>query len=389
MNLRLALSILLVAFACHANANLGPVPETARTELPDPEIAAKSWILADFDTGWILAGKNADLKIEPASLTKIMTSYIVFSALESGRIKEDDMVYVSKKAWKTGGSRMFIEVDTHVSVMDLLRGLIVQSGNDAAVALAEHVSGSEEQFVKEMNLVAKELGMTNTHFRNSSGLPMENNYSSVLDITLLTIDMIRQFPEYYKLYSELEFTYNNIKQHNRNVLLTRDSTVDGVKTGYTREAGYCLVGTAVRDGFRLVGAVAGSKSRSKRANQVQALLRYGFSSYMNKALYVPGEAIETVRLWGGNQKHAKVGVKDPVKVLLPNGQDNQVSYVSELPSSMKAPVEKGEQVGKFQVRVADEAVLHARLYAIEDYPAGPLHLRIRDSVLQYLAEWFQ
>ena len=238
-----------------AHSALEDIPAVLKSEIQPPNIEAKSWVVTDFETGWVLASKNVNQRIDPASLTKLMTSYLVFDALRKNEITMQDKVHISEKAWRTGGSKMFIEVNTQVSVLDLVQGLIIQSGNDASVALAEHISGSEVSFASKMNAMALELGMSDSHFVNSSGLPADNHYSTAADMTLLAMALIRRFPKLYRYYSQDEFTYNNITQQNRNILLARDPTVDGIKTGYTKNAGYCLIGTALRDGTRLMATV--------------------------------------------------------------------------------------------------------------------------------------
>ena len=300
--------LLFLAVASTSHATLVDIPDVIKAEVPAPELNVKSWILADYETGWILGSKDADLRIEPASLTKLMTSYLVFDALSKGEINMQDKVYVSKKAWKTPGSKMFIQVDTYVTIEELVQGLIIQSGNDAAVALAEHIGGTEEGFAARMNLTSAKIGMVNSSFANSSGLPAENHYSTARDMTILSISLIRNFPDLFKYYSQLEYTYNDITQQNRNVLLTRDPTVDGLKTGYTKNAGYCLIGTANREGTRLVGTVTGSESKSARANEVQSLLQFGYGAYDGLVVYSPGDQVKALPLWMGTQSEAAVSV---------------------------------------------------------------------------------
>ena len=382
MRARLIYLALLLLLPGASYSSLVEIPEIIKSEVPIPDIAARSWILADYETGWILGGENFDLRIEPASLTKLMTSYLVFDALQSGDITLEDMVYISKKAWKTPGSKMFIQVDTRVSVIELLQGLIIQSGNDASVALAEHIGGTEDGFASRMNLMASKLGMVNSSFRNSSGLPDDNHYSTARDMTLLSISLIRRFPELYKYYSQLEYTYNDITQQNRNVLLTRDPTVDGIKTGYTKKAGYCLIGTANRDGVRMVAAVTGSKSRSSRANQVQSLLQYGYGAYDGMVVYSPGANVKTLPLWMGNQQEASIGVNRNLGVLYPKGKKDQLSAALELPESLEAPVDKGELVGHIQIKFDGQPVHRASLHSNEGYEEGPWYSQLLDSLKQ-------
>ncbi|MDH3639335.1 MAG: D-alanyl-D-alanine carboxypeptidase, partial [Gammaproteobacteria bacterium] len=253
------------------------VPEALKSSLPPPEVKAKSWVLMDFNTGWVLAAKHADDQIEPASLSKLMTAYVVFHALKKGNLQLDDVIHISEKAWRTEGSRMFAKVNSEVRAEDLIKGLIIQSGNDAAVALAEHLAGTEQGFAVLMNEHAQKLGLTNTHFTNAPGLPDPDHYSTARDLSILTAALIQEFPEYYAWYSIKEFTYNEITQQNRNILLWRDASVDGVKTGHTSSAGYCLVGSARRDDTRLIATVIGTTSAKQRAKEVQSLLKYGFS----------------------------------------------------------------------------------------------------------------
>ena len=374
-------ALLLCATPCVAQPLLEPLPQPLKASLPPPQLAVTSSVLADFASGWIIHSANADARIEPASLTKLMTGYLVFEALSGGEIKSQDEVYISKKAWKTGGSRMFVRVDTRVAVEQLLRGLIVQSGNDAAVALAEHLGGSEEGFAARMNHTAARLGMTNTRFVNSNGLPHPRHYSSALDMTILTLALIREFPDYYRIYSEKEYTYNGITQQNRNLLLWRDPTVDGIKTGYTEKAGYCLIGTARRDGVRLIATVIGSQSAKTRADQVQSLLQYGYAAYDGMVVYRPGGTVKTLPLWMGRQPRARVGVARDLAILYPKGGKDKLSGVVNLPDSLEAPLRAGQAVGDFEVKFAGQTVRTAGLHAVGAYPEG--------TWSSQLADWFK
>jgi D-alanyl-D-alanine carboxypeptidase (penicillin-binding protein 5/6) len=365
-------------------SDMEDIPAAVKSEIPLPDIEAKSWLLADFETGWVLGSKNADLKIEPASLTKLMTSFLVFTALQKNELRMEDMVYVSEKAWRTGGSKMFIQVDTRVSVEALVQGLIIQSGNDAAVALAEHIGGSEEGFASRMNIMAAKLGMTNSNFTNSSGLPDENHYSTAEDLVLLSIALIRQFPELYKFYSQHEFTYNGITQQNRNMLLQRDQTIDGIKTGHTKKAGYCLIGTGIRDGTRLVAAVTGSKSKTTRADQVQALLQFGYGAYDGLVVYEPGAQVKSVPLWMGETGKASIGVSKNLGVIFPKGNSAKLSAALELPDSLEAPITAGTPVGSIQVKYDGEPIYKTSLHVNEDYAEGPWYMRLLDSVKQLI-----
>lgn len=367
-----------------AHGQLADLPEVLRASVPPPSIKADSWLLADYATGWIIAGANADERIIPASLTKIMTSYVVFEALHKGEIKFEDMVYVSEKAWRTGGSKMFIRVDTQVSIEALIQGLIVQSGNDAAVALAEHIGGSEEGFASRMNLLAAELGMTRSNFTNSSGLPEENHYSTLRDITVLSIALIRTYPELYKYYSQLEYTYNDITQQNRNILLHRDPTVDGIKTGYTREAGYGLMASAVRDDIRLLAAVSGADGRKSRADQVQALLQYGYGAYDGLIAYKPGDVVQSIPLWMGRESEAEISVNRPLGVIFPKGKADNLSAVLELPDGLDAPLDAGAAIGHIQIKYDGEPVLRSALYTRRAYTEGPWYSKLLDVLKKWV-----
>ncbi len=371
--------LFLTPFCTHAQISLEAIPTQVKSEIPAPDIDAKSWLIADYGTGWILASEHADLRIEPASLTKLMTSYLVFDALAGQEIALEDQVYVSKNAWKTAGSRMFIQVDTQVSILELLQGLIIQSGNDAAVALAEHIAGTEEAFAAKMNLMAAKLGMTDSNFTNSSGLPDDNHYSSARDMAILSISLIRRFPDLYQYYSVLEYTYNDITQPNRNVLLSRDASVDGLKTGYTKNAGYCLIGTAVRDGVRMLAIVTGAKSQSARANQVQSLLQFGYGAYSGMVVFTPADTVKTLPLWLGDASDASVGVAEDLNILFPKGHRNKMSATLNLPESLEAPLQEGTKVGSIAVKYDDVAVLSAPLSVKQTHQSGGWFSQLIDS----------
>jgi len=377
-----------VGYSDLLSAELQPIPEVIQSTYDFPEIAATSWILADYQTGWILGGKNIDDRIEPASLTKLMTSYLIFDALKAGRLNEQDMVFISNEAYKAIGSRMYIEENSQVSVMDLLRGLVIQSGNDAAIALAEHYGGTEDSFAKIMNRKASELGMANTRFTNSSGLPDPGHYSTLRDMTLLSIELIRNFPDYFKLYSELEYTYNKITQQNRNMLLTRDSSVDGLKTGYTRKAGYCLIATANRGGFRLVAGVLGAKSKLNRADQVHALIRYGYSAYESIDVLEKDTHVMTIPMLMGEENEATVGVTEVIRLVYPKATRDRLSASFDLPGYVDAPLVNGQQVGFIQVKYDDLPVLRSSLHVIGDYSEGPWYKRIFDKTKRKIEGWF-
>ena len=372
------IAVTLTVAVTSATAQLTPLPEPLTSPDAPPTVAATSWILADFDSGWMIGSDNANEKIEPASLTKLMTGYLVFEAIESGEIGLDDTVKISEKAWKTGGSRMFAEVNTEVAVGQLLRGLIIQSGNDAAVALAEFVGGSEAKFAEKMNQTAARLGMKNSQFQNASGLPNPDHFSTALDMTILTRDLIRRFPDHFRLYSEKEFTYNDITQKNRNRLLWRDKSVDGIKTGYTKAAGYCLIGTAKRGEMRLIATVIGAASAADRADQVQALLDFGYAAYRNIIVHRAGAVVQELPLWMGQQRRAEIAVNADLAIVFPKGDADKLSGVVNLPPDLEAPLAAGTEVGTFDVRYGEEVVRTVGLYVAEDYAEGEWWSRVKD-----------
>lgn len=367
-----------------AHSALQDIPDVVKSEILAPDIQATSWLVVDYETGWVLASKNAHQRIEPASLTKLMTSYLVFNALHNNEIAMQDMVYISEKAWKTGGSKMFVRVDTRVSVLDLVQGLVIQSGNDAGVALAEHIGGSERGFATMMNLMAAELGMVNTNFTNSNGLPEDNHYSTAEDMTLLSMALIRKFPELYQYYSQKEFTYNDITQQNRNILLSRDPTVDGIKTGYTKKVGYCLIGTALRDEMRLVATVIGASGTIARANQVQSLLQYGFATYEGVIAYQPGVEVKSLPLWFGASSQASIHVQKKLGVIFPKGTSDKLSATLELPESLTAPIAADTPVGYIQIKYDQEPLYRTGLQVNEHYAEGPWYKRMLDSIKQFI-----
>jgi len=349
-----------------------------------PQVGARSFLLMDFASNRILAEAAADEPVEPASLTKLMTAYAVFRALDEGQISLSDQVRVSEKAWRTPGSRMFIEVNTEVGVEDLIRGMIVQSGNDASVALAEHVAGSEETFVGLMNQYAELLGMSGSHFENSTGLPGDNHVMTARDVVKLSQAIISEFPDYYSYYSEREYTYNGIRQHNRNTLLWRDDSVDGLKTGHTDAAGYCLVTSAQRDGMRLIAVVLGAASPDARADATQALLSYGFRFFETHRLYAGGQEITTARVWKGDSQTVQLGVTDDLFITIPRGKYESLSAEMELGAALVAPLERQSTVGAVKVSLDGAPVAELPLVVLDDIgPAGFL-ARLKDEITLWL-----
>jgi len=360
----------------------------AAAQMPAPAppiIGAKSYIVIDGTTGAELAALNPDEPLAPASLTKIMTTYVVFSALAQGQISLDDEVTVSEKAWRTPGSRMFIEVGTRVSVDDLLHGMVVQSGNDASVALAEHVAGTEGVFAELMNQNAARLGMTSTHFMNATGLPADGHVTTARDMATLARAMIEDFPDLYPLHAVKEFTYNDITQSNRNSLLWRDPSVDGLKTGHTEEAGYCLVSSARRDNMRIVAAVLGTASTKARTDGSQALLNYGFRFFETRLLFKAGEEVATARVWKSANEMSRLGVLEDLYVTVPRGSYDRLESTLDIPAIVEAPVAAGQPVADLRVSLDGEQLLSTPLRALEDNPEGSIWQRVRDSV----SLWFE
>ena len=351
---------------------------------PPPPIAARAWLLVDLANGQTIATQNADERIEPASLTKLMTAYLVFDALKKKAITTEQVAPVSQRAWKAGGSRMFIEPRKPVTVDELLRGMIVQSGNDATVALAELVAGSEEVFAQMMNREAQRLGMKNSSFVNSSGWPDAKHYSTARDLALLAGALIRDYPEYYTLYSTKEYRYNNITQPNRNRLLWLDPYVDGVKTGFTESAGYCLIASARRGPRRLLSVVLGTNSDSLRAQESQKLLNYGFQFYEVVRLYERGQEVSRLRVWKGASSELKAGAADDLNLVLPRGdaQKLKADLISEQP--MVAPVSAGQRVGTIKVSLDGKAIGEYPVVALESVGVAGIFGRAWDSMRLWL-----
>jgi D-alanyl-D-alanine carboxypeptidase (penicillin-binding protein 5/6) len=362
------------------------LPLLARAELPvpaAPQIDVESYLLIDFHSGHLLAEQNIDQKLAPASLTKMMTAYIVYQELANGNLSRDDVTLISEKAWRMGGSRMFIEVGKKVRIDDLVRGLIVQSGNDASVALAEAIAGSEQQFADYMNNYAKKIGMTNSHFVNSTGLPHEQHYSTARDMGLLAQALIRDFPEEYKLYAEREFTYNDIRQYNRNKLLWRDKSVDGIKTGYTQSAGYCLVASALRDDMRIISVVLGAKSEKSRSGESQRLLNYGFRFYKTLRYYEKNQELDSTRIWKGETDKLSLGLAEDLFVTVPRAQRSALKTTLQYSEDIVAPVEFGQILGTLQLISGEKIVAERPLIALAEVNEGGFFQRTWDTVLRY------
>jgi len=365
--------------ALDASSGIKPPPIPA-----PPQVQARGYYLIDYMTGQVLAASNENERLEPASLTKLMSAYAVFHALKDGRIKLDDMVRISPYARAQEGSRMFVEVNSLVSVEDLIQGMIVQSGNDATVALAEHVAGSEPVFVDLMNRYAHQLGMTSTLFQNSPGMPAPDHYTTAHDIALLAAALIRDFPEYYKWYSQREYTWNKITQPNRNGLLGRDPSVDGLKTGHTESAGYCLVSSAKREDMRLVSVVMGAPSIRAREDASMALLNYGFGFYQTRKIYSAGQPLLTLRVWKGDADEATLTVPRDVYATLPRGQETSLTAAADIAEPLIAPLDPAEPVGKLRILLGDTTLATYPLHVASAVPEGGLFGRLLDHVLLWM-----
>jgi len=369
-------TLLLTVSVCFAQVMPAPAA---------PIIGAKSYLVIDNKTGHELASLDPDAPLAPASLTKIMTTYVVFHALQQGQIQLEDEVTISEKAWRTEGSRMFVEVGTRVSIQDLLLGMIVQSGNDASVALAEHIAGTESVFAELMNQYAAKLGMHSSHFINATGLPAEGHTTTARDLATLARAMITEFPDYYAWHSVKEFTYNDIKQSNRNSLLWRDASVDGLKTGHTEDAGYCLVSSAERGNMRIVAAVLGTSSTKARTDGSQALLNYGFRFFETRLLYKAGEEVTTARVWKSANENSRLGVLEDLYITVRRGAYDQLESTLDIPAIVEAPVAAGQPVAELKIKLGEEEVLSEPLRALDDNPTGSFWQRTRDSV----SLWFE
>jgi D-alanyl-D-alanine carboxypeptidase (penicillin-binding protein 5/6) len=369
----LFLGILAVLFSGPSLAAAKPIPDP-------PTLNASSYFLIDFDSGRVLAEKDSDKHIEPASITKLMTAYLVDKAIADGDVALDEMVTISEKAWRMKGSKMFVEVGKQVSVEELLKGLIIQSGNDASVALAEHIAGSESAFAGYMNHQAQLLGMANTSFVNATGWPHKDHYSSARDISILTQAMIRDFPETYRYYKEREYTFNKIRQFNRNRLLWRDETVDGVKTGHTESAGFCLVASAQRGDMRLISVVLGADSDKARTQSSQSLLNYGFRFYETHKLYRAEEVLKTARIWYGDQEQVSMGVGRDVHITIPRGRYRDLDASMEIDQEISAPIARGQQLGLVNIKLDDELIVSEHIVAMQGVDEGSFFARTMDSI---------
>ena len=373
----------LILFVLFAHAGLASAQDLP-TPAP-PIIGSKSYLLTDARSGQVLAEHEPHERLAPASLTKLLTAYVIFQALANQQIGLDDEVTISENAWRTGGSRMFVEVGNRVPVRDLMLGMIVQSGNDASVALAEHVAGTEAVFAEMMNQSAQALGMNESHFLNSTGLPDANHYSTARDLAVLARAIITQYPDYYKWYSLREYTWNGITQPNRNDLLWRDDSVDGMKTGHTEDAGYCLISSAKREDMRVIAVVLGTSSAKARIDGSQALLNYGFRFYETRLLYKAGEVVTSARIWKSANEFTDLGVIEDIYITIPRGSYESLEMVRNIPAVLEAPVASGQPLAEFSVNLNGRTLVTESLRALADNPEGSLWQRARDGVTL----WFE
>ena len=377
--LRLLRSVALAAAFLTGPATLAQ-PSVPPPGIPAPAAAAAAWLVTDVTSGQTLAGQNADERRDPASLTKLMTAYVVFGALRAKTIVPSQMVAVSERAWKAEGSRMFIEPRRAVSVDELLRGMIVQSGNDASIALAELVGGTEEAFVEKMNAEAQRLGMTNTRFANVTGLSSPQHYSTAADLAKVATALVRDYPEYYPLYSQKEFRYNNITQPNRNRLLWSDPHVDGMKTGHTEAAGWCLVATALRGDRRVLAVVLGASSDAARASEAQKLLNWGFQAFDTVQLYQSGKQVTTLRVWKGTLPEVPAGFLADRYLTLPKGKADKLAVTMQAEEPLVAPIARAQRVGTVKISLEGKPVAEFPMIALEEVPLASIFGRAWDSI---------
>lgn len=373
---RLIGAVVLAALPFWTHASVNPpviVPQA-------PKINAHAYVLMDYHSSRVLSEMNADDIVEPASLTKMMTMYVVDHELRSGRLSMDELVTVSEKAWKSTGSRMFLEVNSQVPVQEIIKGIVVQSGNDASIAIAEHIAGSEDAFVAVMNQHAKLLGMSKTHFLNVTGMPQEGHVTTAHDMALLAQALIEQFPETYSLYSEKWFTYNGIKQPNRNRLLWQNEHVDGIKTGNTDNAGFCFVASANKDGMRLISVVMGAEDDGARMEFTNKLLTYGFRFFETHRLFEAGASLKEARVWMGSNSQLGLGTTKDIYVTIPQGTYDALQATLKLDKRITAPVQQGEALGHLEITLGDDTVTTASLTALSAVDTGGLFSRFSDYV---------
>lgn len=376
----LAILLVYAIIPASAFAALQRIPEP-------PGINAVGYILIDANSGEVIAKNNANERMEPASLTKMMASYIIAKAVKNGDVNLMDKVKISKKAWRMKGSRMFIEVGKEIQFEKLLIGTIVQSGNDATIALAEHIAGDEDSFVKLMNQAAEKLGLHDTHFMNATGLPHEDHYSTPRDMTMLGLALIRDYPEHYQYYKRKEFTYNSIKQFNRNQLLWKDETVDGIKTGHTESAGYCLVASAKRGNMRLISTVLGTKSKAARTSESQKLLTYGFRFFETHKLYSANDKLTEVKIWKGNSESLPLGINDDLYITIPRGQYDKLDARMSINSTIMAPAQRGDVFGNVIINLGTKQVAKRELVSLDDVEKGSVWHNLIDTINLWIKDF--
>jgi D-alanyl-D-alanine carboxypeptidase (penicillin-binding protein 5/6) len=376
----LSLGINLV-YSSSSLADIHALPQPTLMIPAPPQLAAKAYLLIDYLSDYVIAEQDVDQRVEPASLTKMMTVYAVDHAIKNGKLKLNDLVQISEKAWKSEGTRMFVDVHSKVPVIDLLRGIIIQSGNDASVALAEQIAGSETTFAQLMNQYAKQLGMVNTHFTNATGLPDPNHYTTARDMAILAKALIRDFPETYQIYAQKEFLYHDIKQENRNRLLWRNELVDGIKTGHTDSAGYCLVASGKKENMRLIAVVMGTKSDGARTEETNKLLMYGFQFYETRKLYPAGTALKKARIWMGTEKEVELGLADDLYVTIGHGQYDHLKSAIQVAPGIKAPAEIGTTLGTVTVQMNDKTLVERPIVALNTVAESGFFSQIFDTLL--------
>jgi len=373
--------------ALFIGALLATAASGAPSIIPDaPPISAKSYILMDADTGHVLAERDSGNPLPPASLTKIMTSFVAAGEIAAGRVGLDDEVPISVKAWRTGGSKMFVREGTSVKLEDLLRGIVIQSGNDASVAVAEYIGGDEDGFANMMNAHAKELGMAASRFVNATGLPDDGHHSSARDLALLSAALIRRYPEHYRMYAEKSFKYGDIEQPNRNRLLWRDKSVDGVKTGLTDAAGYCLVASAERDGTRFVASIMGAKTNDARFQDAQKLLAYGFRYFESQRLYGPDDVLASAEVWYGVTDLVDVGVSEALRLTFPRGRYDDLDAAIDLPRHLEAPIDAGAELGALRLTLDGEVLAEAPLVAKASIAEAGFLSRVGDGIALFFRD---
>lgn len=367
---------------------LGSLVESQNVVPRPPQINVSSYILMEPNSGTVLAEFNADDQIEPASMTKVMTGYIAADQLHRNLVKPTDQVLISSKAWKMEGSRMFIEEGKRVSFEDLLKGVVIQSGNDASVAIAEYLGGTEEGFVDIMNAYAQSMGLQNTLFENSTGLPSSNHFSSARDLSIITKNLINNFPDHYQLHKERSFTFNDIRQLNRNRLLWRDDSVDGVKTGHTESAGYCLISSAARGSMRLIAVVTGANSEEERFNSSQRLLEYGFRFFVTQKLLSSNEEVRSADVWGGQKDFVPLGLPNDLIVTVPRADLPNLKIDYTFNNNIEAPIVEGDVLGSLSVKSGDSVIATSNLVALENIESKGFFGRLISKIIMWFLNLF-